>query len=132
MATGTSRHLVPNGDSSGHRGVEDDVSSSIPACRMIRWHPARVNLPNVWQLFFVFPFLDVVLFGMSRNITCVSCVDVSLQDRDGTVTLHVCTSELREYHVLRGRKSLLESVNCHALARIGATGRGAEGRMFGE
>jgi hypothetical protein len=27
---------------------------------------------------------------------------------------------------------LLESVNCHALARIGATGRGAEGRMFGE
>jgi hypothetical protein len=45
---------------------------------MIHWHPAGVNLPNAWQPFFVFPFLDVVLFGISRNITCISCFDVSL------------------------------------------------------
>jgi hypothetical protein len=77
---------------------------------MIRWHPACVNLPNVSRLSFVFPVFDVVFFGMSRNITCVSGVDVSFQDRDGSVTSYVCTSEMHAYHALRERKCLLESV----------------------
>jgi hypothetical protein len=78
---------------------------------------------------------------MSRNITYIGPFDVSLQDRDGCVTLHVCTSEMREFHALPERKGLLESVNCDVLARMettllnelmGMTGRGAEGQMFGE
>jgi hypothetical protein len=108
---------------------------------MIRWQPAGVNLPNVWQLFFVFPFLGVVLFQMWRNITCISCFDVPLQDGDGSLTSYVRTSEMPACHDLRGRKCLLESVNCDVLARrgtiilnelMGGTGWGAESRMFGE
>jgi hypothetical protein len=108
---------------------------------MIRWHSARVNLPNIGQLFVVFPFLDVILFGMSRKIAYSRCFDISLQDRDGSVTSHVCASEMRAYYALRGGKCLFKSVNCDVLARMGTTllnelmgttGRGAKGRMFGK
>jgi hypothetical protein len=88
-----------------------------------------------------FPFLDVILFGMSTNIVSIGCVDVSLQNRDGSATSHVCTSEMRAYHALRERKRLFKFMNCDVLVRmgttllnelIGTTRRGAEGRMFGK